>query len=149
MEATFVYGALTKMRRISPETPKRRCDWKAQTACLARQEGESIVFVEALGGFVFGVHNHGKHAQLRPRHAHQGISQEHTAQTLALVATVDGEPPQQRGRSYRIAWQFLRDDWRQIVQWNGGGREGIVAGYGVRPNAHGDETRRNAPFGIL
>ena len=91
---------------------ERRRKRKAQTARVTWQSRESIMFVETPSGGVFGIHYHGKHAQLGARCAYQRIAQKHTAETLALVTTVQGKPPQQRGWHHGITWQFLCDSWR-------------------------------------
>src|ERR1035441_1668642 len=108
---------------------KRRRKRKAQMARVTWQSRKSIMFVETPSGVVFGIHYHGKHAQLGARCAYQRIAQKHTAETLALATTVHGKPPQQRGWHHGITWQFLCDSWRQIVHGNAAGREGVVAGH--------------------
>ena len=70
--------------------------------------------IETLCGFVFGIHQHGKDAQLGARRSEQGIGQKYTAESFALIVPGHSQQPQARGGHNRISGQLPDDFGRQI-----------------------------------
>ncbi len=87
------------------------------------------MLVKSMGGGVFGVNEHGEYAQLGPRDAEHGITQEHAAESSALIVPGHCTPPHQGGRHYRAAGQFPDDVGSQRVQRNAGRCQRIESGH--------------------
>ena len=67
------------------------------------------MLVESRGALINGVHNHGSGGDPRGLNegAVQGIHEKELADALPVMALVDGEAAQQRGRNQGVAREFL------------------------------------------